>query len=621
MKIKRVHIFIGVLFAALLAGQAPLLAQEVTVTASVSENTIGTEEAVTYSIEVSGAQARDVSRPKAPEAQGLALLQTMPSTQQKVSIVNGQMAQSISYEWAYRPTGEGHGVIRPAEIEVKGKTYKTQPLSVVIVAQSQRPQRRRQVTRFDPFNRRPSSSGERESVKISEKDIFIRAIPSSRKVVRNEQVNIEYHLYFREGMQLRQSRLADSWDAEGFWREELEVQRRPVPKTVIDNGVRYNTIVLKRVAVFPTHAGNLTIDPLKIEAEAYMPRSIDPFDQFFSFGSRYEPVEVASPSVNIEVSPIPSDAPNSFTGAVGTFSLDARVDRSEVEVGEPVQVEFKLSGTGNIATVELPEFEPPGVFEQYDPQVKTAINRTGGKVRGTKTVTYVLIPRSNGSFQIPEIEMSFYNPARKRYESIKPRPSLVKVTGTPLAPVATMRNASGMPVDDIAGLLAVPESWKKLNGAPLHQKRWTYVLLGLPLVVLAGFVFQHQQVQKIKGDVTYARNKRAHPVAKKHLKRAEELLVQKNPRAFYEEIERAVLTFVGNRLNVADKGMTYQQIDALLAQRDVESEVRTLFIRLLEECDRVRYAPILPDEQEMNTACDRAGALIVQLDHVFNAGK
>jgi hypothetical protein len=96
--------------------------------------------------------------------------------------------------------------------------------------------------------------------------MFIRAVPSKRQAFQNEQITIEYALYFRTGIQLRQSRLADSWDAEGFWREELEIEARPIPQTVVVDGLRYNTIVLKRVAVFPTRTGSLRIDPLRIES-------------------------------------------------------------------------------------------------------------------------------------------------------------------------------------------------------------------------------------------------------------------------------------------------------------------------------------------------------------------
>ena len=615
--------YVTLIIAFFLVGSRCVFAQNVNVLASVSETTIGTEEAVSFRIEVEGASASEVQRPSPPDADGLAVLQMVPSTQQSVSIINGQMTQSVAFEWRYQASREGRATINSANVEVKGKTYTTQPISVEIVPQSQRPQRSNQRQRgglFDPFSRRAPapSQAEPEPVQISERDIFIRAIPSARNVVQNEQVNIEYHLFFREGMQLRQSRLADSWDAEGFWREELDVERRPVPKTVVENGLRYNTIVLKRVSVFPTRTGELSIDPLRIEAEAYIPnRSLDPFDQFFSFRPRYEPVEVASGVVQINVSPLPEGQPEHFTGAVGQFALEATVDREEVEVGEPIQVEINLSGAGNIATIEPPTFKPPGVFEPYDPQIRTTIDRSGRQIRGTKTLTYVLVPRSNGIFQIPQLEMSFYNPARGRFETISPRPATVKVTGTPTAPVATRTLSTGLPVDDIAGLLTVSTSWKKLGRTPFYRQPWIYLLLIAPLLALGGLVFHQWRNVRLNADVTMVRHRKAHPVARKHLKRAEELLEQNQPRAFYEEIERAILSFIGNRLNIAETGHTQAQLNMILAGRGVEETLRRELFALQNECDRIRFAPVLPDQKAMDTACDRAGLLIVQLDEVF----
>lgn len=600
--------------------------QGVNVTASVSDNTVGTEESLSYRIEIQGASASDVQRPAPPEAEGLALLQTIPSTQNSVSIINGKMSQSIAYEWTFRPIGEGRAQIGAIDVTVKGKAYKTKPVTITVVPQSQRPQRNRQTTRvnpFDPFGNRPAAAPQNEPEKsqIGERDIFIRALPSARQVVQNEQVNIEYHLFFREGMQLRQSRLADSWDAEGFWREELDVERRPIPKTAVENGLRYNTIVLKKVAVFPTRTGTLRIDPLRIEAEAFFPnRSMDPFDQFFSFRPRYEPVEVASTPVTIEVTPLPENAPESFTGAVGSFRMEAKVDQAEVEVGEPIQVALTITGTGNIATIESPHFEPPGVFELYDPEVNTSIERKGNRIRGVKTLTYVVVPRSNGTFQIPEVEFTYFNPEHGRYESINPRPTPVKVTGTPTAPIAALTSTSGLPVDDIAGLLTETASWKRTDVVPLHRRAWLYVLLLLPLFGFVGLFTYLQYHSRLAGDVMLARNKRAHPVARKHLKQAEVLLAENDARAFYHEIERAVLSFVGNRLNVVETGLTHKQLNHLLQQRGVSADARNGLFGLLQECDRVRFAPILPDQAAMDTACDRAGAVIVQLDEILANG-
>ena len=406
----------------------PVGAQDVQVLSSVDETTIGTEENLVYRIEVRGATLSQVRTPSAPETEGLALLQRFPSTSQQTSIINGRIEQSIGFSWTFRPLREGTAQIKATTVTVGDRAYPTDLIRVTVVPQAQRPQRRA-TSRRNPFA--PRSAEPEPPPEVDDRDLFIRAIPSARDVYQNQQVTVAYQLFFREGIQLRQSRLTDSWDAEGFWREELDVEPRPLPRVVVEDGLRYNMITLKRVAVFPTRSGDLKIDPLRIESEVYVPvRSNDPFDRFFSSRNRYQTVEIASPTVRVTALPLPEDAPPTFNGAVGTFDLSVGVDRQDVEVGGSIQVVVEIEGTGNLATLSTPSFSPPGAFDVYDPQTDTQIRRTGSRVRGTKTFTYVLIPRANGTFELPPIAFTYLNTNTGAYETRRSLPIPVRVSGT-----------------------------------------------------------------------------------------------------------------------------------------------------------------------------------------------
>ena len=595
----------------------PAVAQDISVSAVVSENTIGTQESLSYTLEIQGATFSDVETPDAPETEGLVLQQAIPSTQRNITFVNGALTQSVAFQWSYRPVREGTARIMPISLQVKGRTYHTEEIRVDVVAQSQRPQR--PTNRFArPFSNRPapSTDDDDERSSIAPEDIFIRAVPSARTAYQNEQVTIEYQLFFRNFIQPRHSRLADSWDAEGFWREELEVEARPMPRVTIENGLRYNTITLKRVAVFPARNGELQVDPLRIETEVFAPRGgSDPFSRFFSSVNPYESIERSSPPVTITTKPLPPGAPEHFSGAVGQFDMNTRVTRTEVEVGEPVEIRVDISGVGNVAVLPEPTLHAPGIFEVYDPNVKTNVDNSGRRVRGSKTFTYLLVPHSNGTFEIPPIVFSYFDPQAAQYRTLQSDPLTLTVTGT--ATVAeTSTNGIGLPVGDIAGPL-LEANWAPLNPRPLYSNPWTYGLLALPLLLI-GFTFGYRRyTTKLTTDEAYARNRRAHPLVRKHLKQADELLGQNEPTLFYAEVERAVLGFVGNRLNVAELGLTRTQLDARLADNGVSEATRADLRRLLETCDLARFAPERPSQAQMETSLDEARRLIVTLDEAF----
>ena len=125
----------------------PVLGQDVSVVAHVDQTTIGTEETVTYTIEISGVAANQVRTPTPPNSDGLSLLQSVPSTQSSVSIVNGVMKQSYSFRWAYRPAAAGNATIGSTSVFAAGTTYQTEEIAVTVVPQSQRPARTQQSSR------------------------------------------------------------------------------------------------------------------------------------------------------------------------------------------------------------------------------------------------------------------------------------------------------------------------------------------------------------------------------------------------------------------------------------------------------------------------------------------
>ncbi len=582
-------------------------AQNISVDASVDASEIGTEEVVNFTIAFSGENLPDIQTPEAPAAQGLVLSRPFPSTSRNVSILNGRMSQSLSFSWTYQPIQEGNAKIFSTSVTVDGATVDTKEIEITVVPQSQRPQRQPRVDRFDPFGLDPDPADERE---VTSDDVFIRAIPSKRSAFVNEQLTIEYQLFFRTGIQLRQSRLADSWDAEGFWREELEVESRPIPVVVVENGLRYNRITLKKVAVFPTRAGDLVIDPLKIETEAALPGN----GGFFSIRrNRFQAVTVSSPRISVTVRSLPQPAPSSFEGAVGSLQFSASVASTELELGNSTDLELTVSGRGNISTLEPPTLGLPGVFEVYDPEITSSVNRSRNVVTGSKAFRYVLIPRSNGSFEIPPIAYTFFDPGREEYVTINSDPATISVSGVATPTDAAQATVSGLPVDDISGRVFQTATWTDLGRTRLYSSPLVAGVLVIPLLLLAGTTLFVRRSDALNADKRMARNKMAHPLAKRHLKKASALLKNNDARGFYAELERAVVSFVGNRLNIGEKAYTHEGLKNRLRENGASADTLAEFQTLLEECDRVRFAPVAPIESEMKTAGDRAATIIVQL--------
>ena len=577
-------------------GAAAAQAQDVEVSAKASPDPMGTAEELAFTITVTGAPPDAVQTPSPPVTRGLALTRPMPTRRTEVVFVNGTLRRTVRLTWRYRPVRAGVVRILPVEVVVGSQTVRTADLSVDVVPHRQRLARPPQGTAPHAAAPRPNASpddasrGPDEGPPLTERDLFIRAVAETTAVYQNEPVTVEYRLYFRPGIQLRHSRLASPWDAAGFWREELDVDARPIPRTVTRNGQRYRTIALKRVAVFPTRPGTLRVDPLQIttEAEVQGGRSGTGgrLGQLFGLRSGYQRVTLASEALALTARPLPPGAPDGFAGAVGRFTMTAQADAPAVQVGEAVRLSVTVEGTGNLAMLEPPAFAQPPDAEVYDPEVDLQIDRTRMQVTGRKTFTYVLVPDAAGTLRLPALALPYFDPDAETYRVARTAPLAVRVTGDE-APAARSTTGTGLPVGDLAGLWT-DARWQQTGAVPLHQRAWPVAAAVAPLL-LAALALAVRRYRARRAATAAARA--ARPAAEAHLADADAHFAAGRTDAGFAALERAVLGFVGCRLGVAPAGLTRARLDALLARHGLPRSDRDALRELLDTCDAVRFGP------------------------------
>ena len=424
----------------MLVGAAPVDAQ-VRVESHLSQREIALHERVELTVRVTGAAPETVREPRSPLTTGL--VPRRPSRRTETS-------GAVEFSWIYEPVSTGMATISGVEVDVAGQRLRTAEHRITVTP-------------------RPSAPADEPGITTG-RDIFIAATPDRQSAFVHQQVTVEYRLFFRSGVQLRQSRLAGSWDAPGFWREELDVDLRPAPDRRLVDDIVYNSILLKRVAMFPTRAGRLAVDPLRIETEVRPRHGSDFFDSFFAFGNRYRNIELESPPIHIDVRPLPQNAPPGFTGAVGEFDIDFRSSSPNVSAGEAVHRRLDIRGTGNLAMIEPPTMPQPDDFDVFSPRVVERIDRSGRSLRGEIAFQYSSVPRRAGDLTLPGISFAFFDPVAESYRTFEAPSILVTVEGEyDIATEAIARTLA--PIRHDGDFRPAPP--------PLHQRPWAYAPFGL----------------------------------------------------------------------------------------------------------------------------------------------
>jgi hypothetical protein len=320
------------------------------------------------------------------------------------------------------------------------------------------------------------------------------------------------------------------------------------------------------------------------------------------------------------VQPLPeAGRPTDFTGFVGSLGVTASLDKTDTQVNDAITYRLRITGEGNLRTLPDPSITFPQDFDAYPPKVSQNIDRSGGRVRGTKTYEYVLIPRSPGPHVIPAVRYDYYDLAHKRYASARADSLVAMVTGTVASGPAigtTERGAVAPLRQDIRFIrVAMPDFTRRGRSLFDHPEFWLVLLV--PVITLVGTAGVRRYQDRLSGDIAFARGRRATRLAKKRLATARSLQSPEHAREFHAEIGRALQGFLGDKLNVAEAGMIRESVGAELTARGVTDETAHEYFACLDACDRYRYAPADVTPDDMRALLARAERAMANLDEAL----
>jgi hypothetical protein len=578
----------------------PLSAQNVSVTATVDRTRIGLNEDFVLLVEISG----DGGEPRLPDINAFAAL-AGTSTSTNIQMVNGRFSQSVTYQYTFFARSAGKFTIGAVEVESKGQVYRSQPIEIEIVAGATSP-----APQTPPGG--AGRSQQSEPPPNLEGNLYLDAKVDRIRVYQNEPVIIRYRIYTR--LNIGSYGVSSLPNYSGFWAEDFPMPPQPRTSREVINGQTYLVAEIKKTALFPQSAGKKKLEPLVIDCEVQLPRrrSRDIFDQFFDdpFSARTTRQQISSRPVEIEVLPLPEGKPANFSGAVGNFSLSASVDRSQVKTNEAIMLKVRASGAGNIKVLPNPPIDLPSDFEVYDPKVAENIDHDNDQISGSKTWEYVIVPRFQGSHEIKPITLSYFDPRAKTYKTATTAPILLTVEKgagdfTPVVGGGVSKEDVRLLGQDIRFISTAALPFKNLNEAFYAQPAFLS-LMALPVLALfVAFMYQRHQ-EKLSTNVAYARSRKAGSMAQKKLATAKKLLQQNDAKGFYAEVQRALMGFLGNKLNVAEAGLITDEVERLLADKRVNPEVVREYINCLHTCDFQRFAPAQSNGKAMQEFYEQA---------------
>jgi len=343
----------------------------------------------------------------------------------------------------------------------------------------------------------------------------------------------------------------------------------------------------------------------------------NPLFQMFNQGEQKQ-VTLATDPVNVESLPLPAaNRPVNFTGAVGSFTMNATAGPTTVTVGDPITVRVQISGRGALDTVTLPVQDAWQNFKTYPPTTKLETGDPFG-FQGTKTFEQIISPQNSDVHELPALTFSFFNPDDGQYHTLtQPAvPLVVKAAGaTPMPALAANKNsAEEKPAQDI---LPIKEYLGTLtqNKNPLVAQPAFLAAQAVPvLAFLAAFIWR-RRTDNLANNPRLRRQRAVAALVASGLDDLKRYSQANKPDEFFATLFRLLQEQLGERLDCPASAITENVIDEHPVLRNAPQATLDGLRELFQLCNQARYAPVR-GTSELNSVAQKFEETVGELQEV-----
>jgi len=349
---------------------------QVNLTVTPDKTTYNGKDVVNLSIvlEISGSEYNPQTKLRLPDFSKFNLIGTGSVNNAFVDPeTNTVVSQSVT-RLALEPKQKGKLKIGSFLITINNKIYKTEPFEILV----------------KDLEKKTATAAN------TSKDVYLNMEIEDRDVYQDQPTVAVLKVYSRNMdnfRKVRNIRLPDQ--------ENMEVYPISFAKSEIDpsdNGSMASQI-LAVFMVFPNEAGYVDIPGVSASLNSYAHKE-----------------KLVSNKIKINVKKLPEGSPDCFKNAVGNFNVSvANISKEKVEVKKPMNVLVKVTGEGNLKSMELPKIAASPDYEVFAPKITSRVLVGTEGMKGEVLANYLVIPKKAGEITIRTEHFAFFDPSNKEY--------------------------------------------------------------------------------------------------------------------------------------------------------------------------------------------------------------
>jgi tetratricopeptide (TPR) repeat protein len=296
-----------------------------------------------------------------------------------------------------------------------------------------------------------------------------------------EIVPVEMKIYFPANIRI------EEWGIPDFDRSNVTAWRfepRPQLGSAIMLGTNYQCVS------YPSTMAAIKDGPFSIGPAKIRLISVQNVIGQFGFEQNAIPLNIEAAAIKLNARALPPGAPEGFVNAVGSFTLDATIDQNEVREGDPLNIDLRISGRGNIDSIAPPVLSDPEGWKLYD-ATRSEMGEERRQLRGTVTFKQFMRPTARQTM-VPPFRMVYFDPDAAAYKILSSSPIPLKVlpstnSGTVTGAIAPIPMAADLPVEKMTDILGVIQGAALLRDASATPLPYLWHLAPLIIVLTLAF--------------------------------------------------------------------------------------------------------------------------------------
>jgi hypothetical protein len=465
-----------------------------------------------------------------------------------------------------------------------GNQYEKGDDLLVEVISKEEAARRNMQSRFNSSNSEAFflAPGEDPQEKIR-KNLFLKVLVDKKNCFVGEPVTATFKLYSRLASR---SDIVKNPGFYGFTVQDVINLEDGQSDVETINGNKFDVHTVRKVQLYPLQEGEYTIDPMEVVTKVDFSRSSvnkkpeqeiregvlpdDPAPP--AKGIETFTTSMSSTSIPITVKPPPAkNRPSDFTGATGNFSISSAFNKGELGKNEQGELIITISGKGNFTQLAAPVIKWPEGLEVFDAQIRDELDHKVSPMKGKRIFHIPFLSAKPGTYIIPSIRFSFFDPDSNGFKTALSQPALIKVTTKEKPAEKAIERANLLTGHDYKGtILAI----------------LLLVMVAVGAVILWRRKLQEARLEKLKV------NKAPLPPAVAELLRPAYENLDSGNKEFYTVFRQCIWNFFSIYLGLKGSGMSRYSLLMAMDQKGVDGSAQQTILSILEDCETGLFADV-----------------------------